>query len=288
MTIPESKKEILKNIRLVAMDLDRTLLTEHGLTQGSKDTLEEASRRGIQVVIATGRPLVALPKALWTINGLRYVICSNGAQIVDLTDGSLLYSDYIDPDVSRWLREHLLKLGYPIEVFSEGGAYISAERYQYFVEKSDTPEGSQYVLTTRKPVDDIWEFWEQHIDTIENINIIIKDPGKKQQVWDELEALQSRCTVTSSTSYNIEIGGASTSKANGLRVLSDITGVPLSETMSFGDSPNDCAMLEESGFGVAVDNALPVVKESADFVTLSSEEEGVAYAIRKLLFGEQR
>ena len=117
MTIPESKKEILKNIRLVAMDLDRTLLTEHGLTQGSKDTLEEASRRGIQVVIATGRPLVALPKSLWTINGLRYVICSNGAQIVDLTDGSLLYSDYIDPDVSRWLREHLLKLGYPIEVF---------------------------------------------------------------------------------------------------------------------------------------------------------------------------
>ena len=287
MIIPENKIEILKNIKLIALDLDRTLLTSHGLAPNTKETLEEAISRGIQVVIATGRPLVALPKDIWTINGLRYAICSNGAQIVDLRDRSFLYSDYIDPEISRWLRDHLFDLGYPIEVFSEGGAYISQERYQYFIDKANTPEGSEYVLTTRKPVVDIWEFWEQHIDTIENINIIIKDPMVKQQVWEELERLQKRCTVTSSTSYNIEIGGSSTSKAMGLKILSDLTGVSLEETMSFGDSPNDCAMLEESGFGVAVDNALPIVKQSADFVTLSCDDEGVAYAIRNLLLKER-
>ncbi|MBQ7702756.1 MAG: HAD hydrolase family protein, partial [Firmicutes bacterium] len=185
MIIPENKKEILKNIRLIALDLDRTLLTSHGLGQWTKETLEEAIRRGIQVVVATGRPLVALPKSIWTVDGLRYTICSNGAQIVDLRDGSLLYSDYIDPEVSEWLRLHLLNLGYPIEVFSEGGAFISSERYQFFVDNANTPEGSEYVLTTRKPVDDIWEFWKQHIDTIENINIIIKDPERKQEIWKE-------------------------------------------------------------------------------------------------------
>lgn len=284
MIFSEEKIEILRHIRLIALDLDRTLLTSRGLTETTKNTLEEAIRRGIQVVVATGRPLVALPRSIEGINGLRYVICSNGAQIVDFRDKSFLYSDYIEPEVSEWLKDHLLKLGYPIEVFSEGGAYISKERYQYFIDRAQTPEGSEYVLTTRKPVDDIWEFWKQHIDTIENINIIIKDPVRKQEVWEELEALQDRCTVTSSTSYNIEIGGSSTSKANGLRILSELTGVPLRETMSFGDSPNDCAMLEESGFGVAVENALPVVKRSADFVTLSCDEEGVAYAIKKLLF----
>jgi len=73
----------------------------------------------------------------------------------------------------------------------------------------------------------------------------------------------------------------------GLKILSDLTGVSLEETMSFGDSPNDCAMLEESGFGVAVDNALPIVKQSADFVTLSCDDEGVAYAIRNLLLKER-
>lgn len=286
MTISDEKKEILKNIKLIASDLDRTLLTSHGLADWTRETLDEAVARGFQVVIATGRPLIALPTDIQAVNGIRFAICSNGAQIVDLADGSILYSDYIDPEISEWLRCHLYKLGYPIEVFSEGRAYISDERYRFFLEHENTPEGSHYVVTTRKPVEDIWEFWKQHIDTIENINIIIKDQSKKQEVWEELESLQSECTVTSSTSYNIEIGGKTTSKAKGLRVLSELTGVPLIETMSFGDSPNDCAMLEESGFGIAVENALPVVKKSADYVTLSSEEEGVAYAIRKLLFGE--
>ncbi len=287
MMIPEEKKEILKNIRLIAFDLDGTLLTKNGLTDHTKKTLEEAAERGFQVVAATGRPLIALPKSIFAVNGLRYAICSNGAQIVDLRDGSFLYSDYIHPEVSEWLRIHLLKLGYPIEVFSEGGAYISDERYRFYLEKAGTPEGSDYVLTTRRPVDDIWEFWRQHIDTIENINIIIRDPVIKQKVWEELEDLQSECTVTSSTSYNIEIGGSATSKAKGLKALSELTGVPLTQTMSFGDSPNDCAMLEESGFGVAVKNALPSVRESADYVTLSCDDEGVAYAIRKLLFNEE-
>jgi hypothetical protein len=63
--------------------------------------------------------------------------------------------------------------------------------------------------------------------------------------------------------------------------------MPLERVMSFGDSPNDIAMLKESGFGVAVENALPEVKAAADYITASCDNEGVAKAIRTLLFKEQ-
>ena len=56
--------------------------------------------------------------------------------------------------------------------------------------------------------------------------------------------------------------------------------------MSFGDSPNDMAMISESGFGVAMGNALPEVKEAADYVTSSCDDEGVSRAIKTLLFKE--
>ena len=65
-----------------------------------------------------------------------------------------------------------------------------------------------------------------------------------------------------------------------------LLGIDRSEMMAAGDSPNDMAMIMESGFGVAVDNALPEVKEVSDYVTASNEDEGVAKAIRLLLFKE--
>ena len=86
--------------------------------------------------------------------------------------------------------------------------------------------------------------------------------------------------------YNLEIGGRNTSKANALLELSEISGMPLERVMSFGDSPNDSAMIMESGFGVAMENAENEVKAQADYVTLSNDDEGVTAAIRKLLFKE--
>ena len=287
MMISPEKKEILEKIGLIALDLDKTLLTSAGLTENSKECLEEAIRRGYQVVVATGRPFSALPAGVFDINGLDYVICSNGAHIIDLSTGYYLYSDYLSEEASIWCRDRLKALGYHIEVFSGGKAYTDKERYEKCRNGVGVIEGAAYVLRTRIPVDNIWEVWNSHLSEIENINIIFEDQEDKKRVWEELKSCENiGFTVTSSTSYNLEIGGENTSKANALSQLSSISGIPLERVMSFGDSPNDMAMIMESGFGVAVDNALPEVKEVSDYVTASNEDEGVAKAIRLLLFKE--
>ncbi len=289
MTISDEKTKVLEKIGLIAMDLDRTLLSSSGLTQESKECLEEAVKKGFQVVAATGRPFSALPESVLGINGLDYVICSNGAHIVDLRSGEFIYSDYLSEEASEWCRDCFRSLGFPVEVFSEGKAYTCRERYERCRSGAGVVEGAEYVLRTRNPVDDIWKLWTEHLDKIENINIIFESREDKLRIWDYLKTEEKTVgfTVTSSTSYNLEIGGENTSKAHALSEFAVISGMPLKRVMSFGDSPNDIAMLKESGFGVAVENALPEVKAAADYITSSCDNEGVASAIRTLLFKEQ-
>ena len=288
MTITPEKQKILDNIGLIALDLDRTTLTRAGLTARTKECLEEAIKRGYQVVIATGRPFVALPESLYKVRGLRYVIISNGAHIADLSTGEFIFSDYISHEASRWCLEYTKSLGYHIEVFTEGKAFTDRERYDNCRANIGKKPGARYVARTRKPVDDTWQFWEEHIDKVENVNIIFETQEDKKRVREYLESMEHiGFTVTSSMTYNLEIGGEHTSKANALKELSDYTGIPLDRVIAFGDSPNDLAMIRESGFGVAMGNALPEVKEDADYITLSNEDEGVCYAIRLLLFKEK-
>ncbi len=281
----EVKDEILKNIGLIALDLDRTLLTKNGLTDGTKECLEEAIRRGIQVVIATGRPYVALPESIRAVKGLDYVICSNGAHIADLRSGEFIYSDYIPLQASAWVRDYLMPLGFTVEVFTEGSAYIQQDRYDHYKANIGVIEGAEYTVRTRTPIPDIWQFWKEHEDKIENINILFNDPEDKKRMALELTANEGiGFTLTSSMSYNLEVGGLNTSKANALKEFSSISGIPLKRVMSFGDSPNDSAMIIESGFGVAMGNAVDEVKAIADYIAPSNEEEGVMKTIKELLF----
>ncbi len=82
------------SIRMIALDLDGTTLTRDGLTRRTKETLEEAIRRGIHVVIATGRTYTALPERVHQIQGLEYIITSNGAHISEAQTGKFIYSNF--------------------------------------------------------------------------------------------------------------------------------------------------------------------------------------------------
>ena len=90
-------------------------------------------------------------------------------------------------------------------------------------------------------------------------------------------------TITSSFDHNLEIGGATTSKADALRQMGKLLGIRQDEMMAIGDSPNDIAMLLESGTPVAVGNAKPEVKEIAKYIAPTNHEDGVADAIEKFV-----
>ena len=117
---------------------------------------------------------------------------------------------------------------------------------------------------------------------MENININFDDISEKPAMREKLLTIPE-ATITSSFNHNLEIGGATTSKADALEHMCGIFGITRDEMMAVGDSPNDIAMLKAAGIAVAVGNAKDEVKAVAEYVAPSNNDDGVADAIERFV-----
>ena len=274
----------MTEIKLIALDLDGTTLkTKSALSENTKDRLEEAIKRGVHVVIATGRTFTALPQNIFDIAGLEYVITSNGAYVTRLKDMDNIYCNFAAPEAIEEVREILVKRReHPIEVFTKGRAYIDSQVFEEVKTKGSDYMDADYIMRTRTPVPHIYDFLLENKDYIENINIHFRRFEDKLKLKGILEA-QRGITVTSSMPHNLEVGGETTSKADAIANLCALLNIDEKNVMAMGDSPNDIAMIRAAGIGVAMGNAEEEVKEEADFITLTNEEDGVAFAVEKFV-----
>ena len=272
------------DVKLIALDMDGTLLNEHGLlAEESKEALMQAMEQGVHVVIATGRVFSALPQDVVTVPGIEYAITSNGANIIRLKDNETIYSNLIDglklDDIMDILEDETImkEVFYDHQVYAQKSCLEHLEDYGIRTEKSQ-----RYTLTTRQPVEDTLALILENRDKLENINLLFGNEERRQQVWKRLDAVEG-ITACSSMPYNLEIGGATTSKAAALDALGEILGVTKEQIMACGDSSNDAAMLRHAGISVAMGNAEDEVKAESLMVTKTNKDHGVAYAIRELV-----
>src|SRR5690606_15624796 len=109
-----------------------------------------------------------------------------------------------------------------------------------------------------------------------------EDDGLRRALWDEI-ASWGGLELSNSSPLNIEINPAGVSKAAALEEVCRLAGVRMEETVAVGDSLNDLAAIRAAGLGVAMGNAQEAVKEAADAVTATNEEDGVALVIRRYI-----
>ncbi len=272
-------------VKLIALDMDGTTLNNEGKISGrNRKTLEKAAAKGVNIVIATGRPRSALPKDVLEIGAIRYALTSNGARITDLAEGKTIYENCMSPLAAERSVELLRNYHYVIECFIDGVAYIDKWYYDEVKQSGESFRSVSYILNTRNPVEDIYQFILEHRNSIENININFEDISEKPAMRERLLTIPE-ATITSSFNHNLEIGGATTSKADALEHMCQILGVGQDEMMAVGDSPNDIAMLKASGIPVAVGNAKDEVKAVARYIAPTNQEDGVADAIEKFVLG---
>lgn len=270
-------------IKLIALDLDGTTLNnDRVISRRNREALQKAADRGVNIVIATGRPFSALPGDVFEIPAIRYVLTSNGASITDLKEDRTFYKNCLSPLAVEKSVEMLRQHDYVVECFVKGIAYIDGPYFEEVRRTGSSIRNIDYILKTRNPVDDIYDFMLEHRDEIENININFEDISEKPAMREKLLTLPET-TITSSFNHNLEIGGATTSKAEALSQMGRLLGVEQSEMMAIGDSPNDMAMLLASGMPVAVGNAEEEVKAIAKYIAPSNHEDGVAVAVEKFV-----
>lgn len=267
-------------IKMIAFDLDGTALdTASSFSGEMQRAISEADRRGIKVVAATGRPVCSLPSEIREVKGLRYAITANGARTIDLVDDNVLFENEIEREAVLKICEIEEQEGGFLEFFSKGEAFIGQFEYDLIAKGGMPGRSREYVMRTRRPVPDIFEYLRKQSACVEDIVVFYRDPEHKKRVEERLLGEVAGITITMTEVLNHEIGGRGTSKAAALAWMLAHFGFERSELMALGDSPNDIEMIRFAGLGIAMGNAYPEVKEAADRVTVSNAEDGAALAI---------
>lgn len=272
-------------IKMIGLDLDGTLLTDKKeLTVRTREVLAKAIRSGIVVLVATGRPWMGVPEELREFPGMDYALTSNGARIIDTRTGNVIEEHLLSVKSAKKALEICRKYDTLQEVYFDGQGYAPAEKMEFVERYHKNPNMWEYMRKTRIPVDDIFELVDRENRGLDKTQALFADMSERKRAWEEL-ARHEDLELAGSLRYNIEVNAAGVNKGTGLVNLGSRLGIKREEIMEFGDGDNDTVMLKEVGFGVAMANGEPQVKEAADYITLSNEEDGVAQAIERFVLG---
>lgn len=272
------------NIKLIGLDLDGTVFNDNkDITPRTSKAIEDAIEQGIIVLPATGRPKVGLPDEFLKIKGVRYALTANGATVIDLSNNSILYSNLIPTASAIKAIETAHNFDCLIDIFIDGHSYTSNQSMSYVQEYMQSPVMTEYFLKTRNFLEeDMIEYLTKTQKPVEKIQLLFKDIDVKNQASAVLKAM-SEITITSALPNNIEINSSTANKGDGLIGLGRSLGIKQEEIMACGDSFNDYEMIRQAGYGVAMGNAEKEIKEIADYITLTNEEDGVAHVIEQIL-----
>lgn len=264
--------------RLLVLDLDGTLTNQKKeVTEHTLKTLLQAQEAGVKIVLASGRPtygVAPLADLLQLDKYEGYVLSYNGGEIIDWKTGELMYKNLLDPTVLPYLYTCANDNGFAI--LSYEGKYVLTEhpdneyvRHEAMLNKMEIKGVDNFLAAIAHPVAKC---------------LIVGDPERLALLEQQMYAhLKERMGVFRSEPFFLELVPKGIDKALSLGVLLQEIGLTREDMVAIGDGYNDLSMIQFAGMGVAMSNAQQVVKDNADFITLSNEEDGVAYAVNHLI-----
>lgn len=290
--------------KLVVIDLDGTMLNEQGnIAENTKQAIKEVQEKGIEVIIASGRPIDSTKNFAKEINCKKYFISGNGAIIYDITKDEIIYENTLN-------KQKVLDI---IKICEENSIY-----YNVYTEKEIITKNLQYnTLFYYKENVNKDEFEKTHINIVENVYEYISTRNEKivkiticdenQTIFnsilrkikeiEEIEVLDvshmSKKTINNGVDqvdleyFYTEISAKNVDKWNAIEILKEIFGIDNEQIITIGDNVNDKNMIVNAGVGIAMGQSTPIVKEVANDVTNSNIEEGVAIALEKYIIKEK-
>jgi Cof subfamily protein (haloacid dehalogenase superfamily) len=262
-------------IRCIAIDLDDTLL-KSDLTVDEKDCLaiRRAIAAGIKVLLASGRMARAIRPYAQLLGIDVPLIAYNGAMIQTAGSGKLLYHLPVPPRLAARV----------IPVFRQRQVHLNAYINDQLYMDELTVWGRDYAANSgveAHPVGDLFRILSDGPPhKLLGVGPVARIDAIHAELKDEFGATLE--LVKSKPNY-LEILAPGVSKKNALQELTADWGLDRAEVMAIGDAPNDLAMVEWAGVGVAIGNACETVKQKADLVVADHDHQGVAEAIASIL-----
>ena len=288
----------LRMIKVIASDLDGTLLNnDHEISKETLDAINLAKDNGIRFMISTGRSFKNTMEALKKHSLECDYIMASGAEIRD-PKKKILKQVPMDQSVFEELYHRIKRFKVGVHFCSDICEYVigtKEEVEEQLIEQTilfhrsgtrdeiiHSPEFREMCKKSKR-INEIKELKQYPIYKI----FISSDNEQLVKAIDEAIADIPGIASASSFSNNLELTHIEAQKGIALKEYITELGYTMEEVMALGDSMNDYSMLSmDFGVTVAMKNAMEEVKKAAKYMTLTNEENGVAYAIHKLLEGK--
>ena len=285
--------------KLVAVDLDGTMLNQYGdITEKTKNVIKKTIEKGIDVIIASGRPIDSIKEIAKEIGSKNYFIAGNGAIIYDIQKDEIIYDKFLPKEKVLEIIKLCEENSISYNVYTDKTILANALKYNVLYYQKENLKKEESKKTKISIVEDIYEYVKSRenekflkITICDESESIFKSIIKKLRQIDKIEVMDtshmSRKTIMQGTEeitieyYYTEITLENVDKYNAIEYLINKLNIKNEEVIAIGDNINDKKMIENAGLGIAMQGSTPQVMEVADYVTTSNSEDGVAKAIEK-------
>lgn len=261
-------------IKMIATDIDGTILPYHGeFSQKTKDCVKKLNEIGIKVILVTGR-MHSSATPLAAQLGLNLPIISYQGGLIKDMDGKTLFQTELNSDIAKEIIQWGRKNNVHLNLYIDDKLYVEQddEIIKYYIQ-------GKFVDYTVCSFDDL---------EIKNVNKLLAiDIHNADRVTSWVDILKSKYPdlyIVKSTPYFCEIGSADAKKSIGVEFLCQMWGIDKSEVLAIGDQNNDIDLIQSGGVGIAMENGTPELKQVANYITDSVENDGFVKAVEKFVF----
>lgn len=265
--------------KLLVLDLDGTLTnSKKEITPRTQASLIRLQQMGVKLVLASGRPtygITPLAQALQMDRFGGYILAFNGGKILDASSLEVIYEQVLPCSIVPTLHEAATKANSVILTYLKGNILTECPTDKYVAYES----GLTKMQAIR--VDN----FSQAIDFNPDKCLIVGEPEDLIPLCEQLnEQFPQQLAAYRSEPFFLEVVPKGVDKALSLERLLAHIGCSKEQMIAVGDGFNDLSMIQLAGLGVAMKNAQQEVKDAAQRVTLSNDQDGVAALVEELFF----
>jgi Cof subfamily protein (haloacid dehalogenase superfamily) len=269
---------LMEKYKMICLDIDGTLLnSKNQITENTKEVIQAvANEKQIPIILVSAR----MPKGILflqkELNIVQPIICYSGALIWD--NNSILSNITIPADDVKQIYNIVKKIGLHISLYKDD---------QWYIEQMDKWAKQESEITNITPnitdFTDLINGWTQE-NSGPNKILCMAEPGDIEKLDRIIKENHSdNLSIYLSKPTYLEIMPVNGTKTSAIEFLCRRFHVQRPEIIAIGDNFNDVNMIEFAGLGIAMGNAPERVKQYADEITLSNDEDGVAQAIKKYI-----
>lgn len=268
--------------KIVASDLDGTLLYKREVGPVNWKAIEALHQKGVHFVPASGRAFSEIPEELANSPLIRYYIVSDGAMVYDKQEDRYWELPMSKP-MGHWVLDRLTAQDCCLLVHADTNCYVAQELMEKAVCESYhlTPTWIDLIKQTNVAVPEIEKF-SYDLASIQMICAFFREEAPLQET---IQAFKNHpeLLVAQSHPMNLEVFSRKAGKGNALHLLADKLGIDRKATIAVGDSTNDTTMIQAAGLGLAMGNGVPAVKELADAVICDNSQGAIAYILNNYI-----